>query len=93
MESGPPRTTGRNGAFILDTWVPPNTTLHVPVYAVHRDPRYFGILSNKWIPERWIPENNNVDLKPCNRDAFVPFSSGYSSCVGKHLALRNIKYV
>ncbi|PAV22828.1 cytochrome P450 [Pyrrhoderma noxium] len=88
---GPPRTTGRNGAFILDTWVPPNTTLHVPVYAVHRDPRYFGILSNKWIPERWIPENNDVDLKPCNRDAFVPFSSGYSSCVGKHLALRNIK--
>jgi len=84
------------GALIENIWIPPNTTLHMPVYAMHRDPANFG-LGEKFIPERWLDDTDgrkNVDVNrlPFNRDAYVPFSAGYSSCVGKHLALQNIKY-
>ncbi|KAH6914654.1 cytochrome P450 [Coprinopsis sp. MPI-PUGE-AT-0042] len=86
---GPPRTSGEAGVQIQDTWFPPNTTLHVPVYTMHRDASNFGDFPDQFIPERWLPEEKahfNI-----NQDAFLPFSSGYSSCVGKHLAIQNIK--
>ncbi|KAK0189110.1 cytochrome P450 [Armillaria mellea] len=90
---GPPRTTGPEGAYILGKWIAPNTTVHVPVYTMHRDPAHFGPLVDHFVPERWIESENqkNPLLSPCNYDAFMPFSSGYGSCVGKHLALQNIK--
>ncbi|KAK0457763.1 cytochrome P450 [Desarmillaria tabescens] len=90
---GPARTTGPEGAYILGKRIAPNTTVHVPVFTMHRDPAHFGPLANYFIPERWIESENqkNPLLSPCNHDAFMPFSSGYGSCVGKHLALQNIK--
>jgi len=92
---GPPRSSGRTGVIIQNNWIAPNTTLHMPVYAMHRDPNNFG-LGDKFIPERWLDDADvrksaAVKLLAFNRDAFVPFSAGYSSCVGKHLALQNIK--
>jgi Cytochrome P450 len=95
--SGPPRSSGRTGVLIENNWIAPNTTLHMPVYSMHRDPTSFG-LGDKFIPERWLDgadarKSADVKLLAFNRDAFVPFSAGYSSCVGKHLALQNIKYV
>ncbi|KAI5831877.1 cytochrome P450 [Schizophyllum commune Tattone D] len=102
---GPPRTTGREGALILDRWIPPNTTVHVPVYAMHRDPANFGTLADVFIPERWLSEADQVEmisatkdprislaaLTPCNRQAFMPFSAGYANCVGRALGLQNVK--
>ena len=93
---GPPRSSGHTGVIIQNNWIAPNTTLHMPVYAMHRDPNNFG-LGDKFIPERWLDDADvrksaAVKLLAFNRDAFVPFSAGYSSCVGKHLALQNIKY-
>ncbi|KAG5653450.1 hypothetical protein H0H81_000339 [Sphagnurus paluster] len=92
---GPPRTTGVTGAHIFGTWVPPGTTVHVPVYTMHRDPAFFGDHADKYIPERWLAEERkrNPELEPFDATAFMPFSSGYGSCVGKHLALQNIKCV
>lgn len=92
---GPPRSSGRSGVLIENNWIAPNTTLHMPVYAMHRDPSNFG-LGNRFIPERWLGDTDvrksaDVKLLAFNHDAFVPFSAGYSSCVGKHLALQNIK--
>lgn len=93
---GPPRTTGPSGTHILDTWVPPKTTVHTPVYTLHRDVSHFGPLADQYIPERWLePAGEDVSMRelllPCNREAFMPFSAGYASCVGKHLAVQNIK--
>ncbi|KAH6915698.1 cytochrome P450 [Coprinopsis sp. MPI-PUGE-AT-0042] len=86
---GPPRTSGEAGVQVQDTWFPPNTTLHVPVYAMHRDASNFGDFPDQFIPERWLPgEKAHFNI---NQDAFLPFSSGYSSCAGKHLAIQNIK--
>lgn len=37
-------------------------------------------------PERWVSETEPVH----NRDAFIPFSSGFANCVAKNLALREM---
>ncbi|RDB27710.1 hypothetical protein Hypma_003304 [Hypsizygus marmoreus] len=92
---GPPRSSGESGTVIEGTWIPPNTTLHMPVYAMQRDSANFG-LGDQYLPERWLDstderKDKSIESQPFNRDAFVPFSAGYSSCVGKHLALQNIK--
>ncbi|GLB41353.1 putative cytochrome P450 [Lyophyllum shimeji] len=90
---GPPRTTGLTGVHICGTWVPPRTTVHVPVYAMHRDPAFFGVHADKYIPERWLEDERklNSELEPFDTTAFMPFSNGYGSCVGKQLAVQNIK--
>ncbi|KIJ29725.1 hypothetical protein M422DRAFT_188065, partial [Sphaerobolus stellatus SS14] len=78
-------------------WILPGTTLHVPVYVMHCDPINFSVLAEEFILKQWlidkeISSSSTKDkLLLCNHDAFVPFSAGYSSYMGKHLALPNIK--
>lgn len=100
FHSGPPRTSGSEGTTIHGVEIPPNTTVHVPVYAMHRDPANFGPYADQFLPERWLHNKasnlvagDEGDALLCNREAFVPFSTGYSSCIGKQLALQNIKCV
>lgn len=103
--AGPARVTGPEGAVILGRWIPPHTTIHVPVYTMHRDPANFGPLAELYIPERWLSEAEQTEmitatddpcltlsaLTPCNRQAFMPFSAGYANCVGRALGLQNVK--
>ncbi|KAL1676329.1 cytochrome P450 [Schizophyllum commune] len=104
--AGPPRTTGSEGAEILGRWIPPHTTVHVPVYTMHRDRANFGPRADQYIPERWLSDEEQArmiadigkdshltaaDLKPCNSQAFMPFSAGYGNCVGRALGLQNVK--
>ena len=42
------------------------------------------------MPERWLPGSV---IKPHNTDAFVPFSYGPGVCIGKPVALYNMKCV
>lgn len=75
------------GIWILDRLIPPNTTIHAPIWSLHHDSANFT-RPDEFVPERWLPDSV---MKPHNRDAFVPFSSGYGICVGKQLALRNTR--
>lgn len=86
---GPPRWSGPDGIQILDRYIPPNTTIHAPIWTLHRDPANFA-RPDEFLPERWLPGST---LKPHNRDAYVPFSYGFGVCVGKALALRNVRLV
>ncbi|KAL1751835.1 cytochrome P450 [Schizophyllum commune] len=102
---GPPRTTGPQGAMICGRFVPPNTTISVPIYAMHRDVRNFGPLAEKFIPERWLPSHLQAEaiqalndpqlkpsaLQPLNQQAYIPFSAGYGRCPGRALGLQNAK--
>ncbi|KAF7368089.1 Cytochrome P450 [Mycena sanguinolenta] len=93
---GPLRTTGGSGAFVCGEHIPLNTTIHVPVYAMHRDPAHFGPLAGKFIPERWMDEDPvrqalASDLPPIDRTSFMPFGAGFGSCIGKNLAIQNVK--
>ncbi|EPQ50633.1 cytochrome P450 [Gloeophyllum trabeum ATCC 11539] len=92
---GPPRTSGSVGVNISDVYIPPNTTIHVPVYTMHRDSANFGPNADDYAPERWLEGSIctiNFEGKPkIIKEAFMPFSAGYASCVGKKLALQNMK--
>lgn len=86
---GPPRFSGPDGVWILDRYIPPNTTIHAPIWTLHHDPANFA-KPNEFIPERWFQDS---PVQPHNKDAFVPFSAGFGLCVGKQLALRNVRLV
>ncbi|KAG6816461.1 hypothetical protein H0H87_005944 [Tephrocybe sp. NHM501043] len=77
-------------------YVPGGTSTIVPFLCLHRDPRYFSPLPNAFLPERWLPSEQQAKLEPAlfkdpsanilNQVAFIPFSVGPSNCVGKNLA-------
>ena len=66
-------------------------------YSIQRDPRNFSPKSDQFWPERWLvadglesPPSQAVDFIH-NASAFTPFSVGPANCVGKGLALQEIK--
>ena len=45
-------------------------------------------------PERWLPASaGGLDKVVLNKDAFIPFSLGPSNCVGKNLAMQEMRLV
>ncbi|EIN08535.1 cytochrome P450 [Punctularia strigosozonata HHB-11173 SS5] len=72
----------------LGAYVPPGTTVQIPTWSLHRDPRYFSPDPEEFIPDRWIADGalaKREDYK-LDRDAFMPFSYGPTNCVGRNLA-------
>lgn len=80
-----------NGSFI-----PNGTTVRVHTFSVHRDPRNFAPHTETFWPERWILATDNFGKENHpefvhNIQAFVPFSYGPASCVGKNLAMLEMR--
>ncbi|KAF2802071.1 cytochrome P450 [Mytilinidion resinicola] len=75
------RTTPPEGITIDGTYIPGNMNVGIGAYELQRDPRYYG-KPDEFIPERWLGEGP----EPFDRNAFMTFSHGPYSCVGKHLA-------
>ncbi|KAJ7449178.1 cytochrome P450 [Mycena latifolia] len=93
---GPLRSTGGSGMLICGEYIPPNTTIHVPVYTMHRDTEYFGPLADNFIPERWLEDDPVREalgsaLPPVDTASFMPFGAGFGACIGKNLAIQNVK--
>lgn len=92
--SGNPRTTPPEGILIPESnfgpavWIPGDTDVLAPTYVIHRDERSFE-RPTEFIPERWLAESK----VKCDREAFFPFSLGKHVCVGKPLAVREIRSV
>ncbi|KAG6862244.1 hypothetical protein C0995_002175 [Termitomyces sp. Mi166 len=84
-------------------YIPEGTTTNVHNYTLQRDARSFSPLPEKFIPERWLAEDTQVALEPQlfgNRDhvvhntaAFIPFSFGPADCIGKKLAMQELRTV
>ncbi|KAL4738341.1 cytochrome P450 [Aspergillus similis] len=89
VPSGQPRQTPPQGLQIDEVWVPGNTIIIVPQYVLQRDDRYFPS-GDKFIPERWLDEKDNL-IK--HEEAFFPFQLGRYGCVGKQLALMEMRLV
>ena len=66
-----------------------STSLDVPAYVIHRDPSNFSPSPDAFIPERWLDLGSGK--YSTNTSAFVPFSAGPANCVGKNLALLEIR--
>ncbi|KAJ5510414.1 Cytochrome P450 [Penicillium expansum] len=76
------------GLTIGKTYVPGNTIVQVPLYTMFRDPRAFEN-PNEFIAERWT---TNPELVK-DRSVFIPFNIGSWACVGKRLALMELRRV
>ncbi len=76
-----------------------------PAYSNHRDPRNFAPHTSSFWPERWLlasgelspsdPSVHGVDMGEFvhNEAAFLPFSQGPMNCVGKSVAMMEMRMV
>ncbi|KLO12993.1 high nitrogen upregulated cytochrome P450 monooxygenase 2 [Schizopora paradoxa] len=87
-----PNTGGRQ---VVSDFIPEGTAINLPPYVIHRDPRYFSPSPNSFIPERWLGQDNKFHDSKYYTDsnAFIPFAGGFANCVGKNVAIRNIRMV
>jgi benzoate 4-monooxygenase len=77
------------GVKILDRVFPAGTVLSVPTYTIHHSREIWGPDADEFRPERWEPQN----LTPRQRNAFIPFSYGPRSCVGRNVAEMEMKMI
>ncbi|KAL4952094.1 cytochrome P450 [Aspergillus filifer] len=89
VPSGQPRQTPPEGLQVDEMWIPGDTIVVIPQYVIQRDNRYFPS-GDKFIPERWLDEKEKLTR---NEEAFFPFQLGRYGCVGKQLALMEMRLV
>ncbi|RDA90333.1 hypothetical protein CP533_6005 [Ophiocordyceps camponoti-saundersi (nom. inval.)] len=87
--SGLLRKTPSEGLQVGDVFIPGDTTVQIPAYALSRDERYF-VQADEFIPERWTTK---PELMVDGGAASFPFAHGPYSCAGKALALMELRYV
>ena len=80
------RQTSAEGLIVSGHFIPGKTVVAVPVYSLHRLERSFS-KPLEFIPERWYASS---DLT-MNQDGFAPFFRGRLGCVGKNLALMELR--
>ncbi|KAL6308816.1 high nitrogen upregulated cytochrome P450 monooxygenase 2 [Sparassis latifolia] len=97
VPSGSQRTTGKGhgGKFIGPYYLPEETNASIHTWSVHRDARNFSKPDTFW-PERWlIAEDPALQAQTPgfvhNPSAFLAFSFGPANCVGKNLALQEMR--
>ncbi|KAJ5654227.1 hypothetical protein N7490_001230 [Penicillium lividum] len=81
------RVTPPEGLTIDEVYIPGNIILIVPQHVVQRDERNFS-RAREFLPERWMEEGKHLHK---DERAFFPFSIGHYSCVGKQLAMVQLR--
>ncbi|KAF5310744.1 hypothetical protein D9619_007782 [Psilocybe cf. subviscida] len=77
-----------------DFYLPEGNAVTVPAYVMHRDAVHFSPSPDAFMPERWISASSASTTKfSTSRDAFIPFSLGQQNCVGRPLALMEMRYL
>ncbi|KAJ7454733.1 cytochrome P450 [Mycena latifolia] len=93
---------GSGGQTIGSHFVPEGTSAVVHTYSLHRKSENFSPFPDTFIPERWLPTEEQMTLEPKifsenevihNTAAFIPFSVGPSNCVGRNLAYQEMRMV
>ncbi|KAJ7102698.1 cytochrome P450 [Mycena epipterygia] len=90
--SGLERITPDMGSVIDDTFIPANTIVSVPAFTQQLDPTNFFPSPEEFLPDRWLPGGlgENSVLEP---NAIMSFSFGPYGCLGKALALQELRLV
>lgn len=81
--------------FEPHSYIPEGTQARMHFFSMQRDPNNFSY-PNTWFPDRWLIAEGLQDSPEKlvhNVNAFVPFSFGPSNCVGKNLALQELRMV
>ncbi|KAG5650363.1 hypothetical protein H0H81_012489 [Sphagnurus paluster] len=94
---------GSGGHMLGEHHIPEGTTTNLHMFTLHRDHRNFSPSPDKFLPERWLPADDQVALEPDifknrksiihNIAAFIPFSYGPADCIGKQMAMREMRWV
>ncbi|KAI1782296.1 cytochrome P450 [Ganoderma leucocontextum] len=87
-----------NGITVDGVYLPAGTAFWMNAYSMHLDPNNFSPSPEVFLPERWLPKSDSRSL--ChgpgyahNETAFMPFSIGPMNCVGKALAMQEMRTV
>ncbi|GME35797.1 Cytochrome P450 [Neofusicoccum parvum] len=92
IPNGAPRMTPPDGFRIDDDlYIPGNVDVWMPQWVIQRDERYFE-RPLEFIPERWIAGHEKAGMVK-DRTAFFPFQIGTYYCVGKQLAMWEMRSV
>ncbi|KAK3111707.1 hypothetical protein LTR53_012755 [Teratosphaeriaceae sp. CCFEE 6253] len=86
VPSGVSRLTPPEGMSVGGVYIPGGTTFVMPQYVMGRDESIYQRAS-EFVPERWYSKPEMVKHK----DAFAPFSVGPFGCIGKNLALTEMR--
>ncbi|KAJ5740268.1 hypothetical protein N7493_000140 [Penicillium malachiteum] len=89
LPSGLKRNTPPEGLLVDEVWIPGNTIVFAAQHVIQRDERNFEN-ALEFLPERWLDEGKHLHK---NEQAWFPFSIGHYSCVGRPLALMQIRTV
>ncbi|KAM3441679.1 hypothetical protein MY4824_001457 [Beauveria thailandica] len=92
-----PETTPRHspGALINGDYIPKGTRLSVYQWATYRNPNNFAD-PDLYRPQRWLPTTHplyDARYKNDNKDVFKPFSFGARDCIGKNLAMNELRLI
>jgi len=79
---------GKGSKVLGNLVIPEQTQLSLHTYSIHRDARYFH-KPEAFLPERWF--SKGAPAGEHNSAAFIPFSYGPANCVGKNLALMEMR--
>ncbi|PYI04296.1 L-ornithine-N5-monooxygenase [Aspergillus sclerotiicarbonarius CBS 121057] len=80
------RVTPPEGISVDGVFIPGNTTVMCPVYAMGRSELSYK-KPLEFIPERWYQQPELIN----DESAFAPFSIGAYNCIGKPFALQNLR--
>ncbi|TGO19003.1 hypothetical protein BTUL_0006g00360 [Botrytis tulipae] len=89
IPSGPHATTYPQGIEVGDIHIPGNVQVEMSHLVLMTDERYFP-QGKSFIPERWTRGRPELVR---DRRAYIPFGYGVHSCVGKTLALHELRLV
>ncbi|KAI0429150.1 cytochrome P450 [Xylaria sp. FL1042] len=78
---------GSPGLHLHGYYFPAGTVLSVPTYTMHHSREIWGQDADEFRPERW------EKATPRQRNAFIPFSHGPRSCVGRNVAEMEMKMI
>lgn len=88
VPTGGYRQSPPEGIHIGGTFIPGGVTIVSPRYSLARLESSYKE-ADKWIPERWTSQPDMIiDIR-----GFAPFSQGRFSCVGKVLAMSEMRFV
>lgn len=77
--------------------IPESTSVSTHFWAIQRDPKNFSPGADVFWPERWLIAQGIIQPTPHdfvhNASAFAPFSYGPANCVGKGLAMQEMRTV
>ncbi|KAH8890918.1 cytochrome P450 3A13 [Thozetella sp. PMI_491] len=82
-----PRYVPRTGRSVDGYWVPGGTIVSCQAYSVQRLDQSVFPNPNMFNPDRWLPREGDAERKRL----FFAFANGGRGCVGKHLALAEMK--